>query len=321
MNETVKKCAAVTAFLSVALLTAACGGEPADDGKGQGPAPKQQAMDKRIHASLPKKIRDAGKMTVVMNGSSLPYWKTTPGKKGTYTGAGAELMRAVAEVMGVKVNYVAIPDISAAVASISSERYAFAFAPYGDSVGGPNERPGVEFVDVVQEVVPFLVRNGNPEKVKSLDTLCGIKLAAQVNGGAYERAVDQAEKCESEGKPKLDIVGVTGVPNGILAVRSKRADAFFSSGAPLYHAVAQSKGQMEVVGDDEANGFEGLFQGAVLPKDSKLTDPVLKSFQKLFKNGTYQRIMRNWDLDREIMDKPGVNLYAKWLAENEGSKE
>lgn len=322
MSKSVKKCAAATAALSVmsAALLTGCGG---DSGGGSGEAgnssgKKAVRMDKKIHDSLPKKIKDAGRMTVVMNGSSLPYWKSTPGKEGQYTGVGAELMQALGQVMGVKVNHVAIPDISAAVASVSSKRYAFAFAPYGDSVGGENERPGVEFVDVVQEVVPFLVEKGNPKKVNGLDELCGIKLAAQVNGGAYERAVEQAKKCKSKGKPKLDIVGVTGVPNGILAVRSKRADAFFSSGAPLFHAEAQSGGKLEVVGEEAANGFDGLFQGAVLPKDSELTQPVLKGFEKLFADGTYERIMKKAGLEREILDKPGVNLYSKWLAKHEG---
>ena len=260
------------ALLTVGLV-AACG--TAEDGPGDqhgtdAPAADAVAdvrMDSSIHDALPKSIKDAGEMTVVMNGSSLPYWETTPGKKGEYRGAGAEMMQAVAKIMGVKVTFVAIPDISGAIASISSKRYAFAFAPYGDSVGGPDARPGVEFVDVVQEVVPFLVKAGNPKHVSSLNRLCGIKLAAQVNGGAYEKAVAQSKKCRKQGK-ELQIVGVTGTPNGILAVRSGRADAFFSSGAALFYAAKSSKGQLEVAGADHDNGYAGLFQGAVLPQDA-----------------------------------------------------
>lgn len=309
-------------MLLTASLVAACGTSKDDPAARAGTnAPAQQAaadvsMDSSIHESLPKSIRDAGEMTVVMNGTSLPYWQKTPGKQGEYRGAGAEMMQAVAKVMGVNVKFVAIPDISGAIASISSKRYAFAFAPYGDSVGGPNERPGVEFVDVVQEVVPFLVKAGNPKGVSSLNTLCGIKLAAQVNGGAYEKAVDQAKKCRKQGKD-LQIVGVTGTPNGILAVRSGRADAFFSSGAALFYAAKSSKGQLEVAGADHDNGYAGLFQGAVLPKGSPLTQPLLKSFQKLFDNGTYDKIMKKWGLEREIMDKPAVNAYADWLSKQD----
>lgn len=308
MNARKVLLAALGLALPVASLTA-CG---SDATTSAGTA----EVDKSIHSALPKKIRDAGTMTIVMNGSNLPWWKSTPGREGAYEGAGAELMQAVADTMGVKVKYVAIPDISGAVASIASERYAFAFAPYGDSVGKPDGRPGVEFVDVVNEVVPFLVQKGNPKSVKSLDSVCDIKLAAQVNGGAYERAEEQAAKCKAKGKI-LEIVGVNSVPNGVLAVRSRRADAFFSSGAALYYAEKQSKGKLEVVGADSPNGFEGLFQGAVLPKDSALTEPLLRSFQKLFDDGTYEQIMKKWEMEEEIIDKPGVNLYSQWLAEQD----
>lgn len=292
---------------------AASGNSSANAGAGTSAA--ADGMVQSIHDALPAKIRDAGKMTVVMNGTNLPYWESVPGKESEYSGAGADLMKAVGEVMGVEVDFVAIPDISGAIAAISTKRYAFAFAPYGDSVGGPKERPGVEFVDVVQEVVPFLVKTGNPKGVASLDTVCGIKLAAQVNGGAYDRAVAQADKCKAQGK-NLEIVGVTGVPNGILAVRSGRADAFFSSGAALFYAAKSAKGQLEVVGQDSPNGFAGLFQGAVLPKGSDLTQPLLKSFQELFDNGSYAAIMKKWSLDNEMVDAPGVNLYAEWLKKN-----
>lgn len=323
MNKGTITTSAIGALL-LAVTAAGCGtsgtagqeasGAPAPAGNPTGGAVGENTA---IHDALPASIRDAGQMTVVMTGTSLPWWEATPGKTGEYTGAGAELMKAVADVMGVKVDFVAIPDISGAIASISSKRYAYAFAPYGDTVGGPKERPGVEFVDVVREVVPFLVKKGNPKGVSSLDQLCGITLAAQVNGSAYRLAQAQADKCKKEGK-SLNVLGVTGSPNGVLAVRSGRADAFFSSGAGLYYAAKTSNGQLEVVGADHANGFEGLFQGAVLPKRSEMTQPLLKSFEVLFQDGTYEQIMKKYGLDREIMDKPAVNAYATWLSTHKG---
>ncbi len=55
-----------------------------------------------------------------------------------------------------------------------------------------------------------------------------------------------------------------------MAVRSKRADAFFSSQAPLTYFVQQANGQLELAASGEKNGFEDLFQGAVVPKGSPL---------------------------------------------------
>ena len=272
-------------------------------------------MDQSIHNALPQDIQDAGALTVVISGANPPWWVTTPGKSEEYTGAGAELMQSVGEIMGVDVKIVAIPDISGAFAAISAKRYAFGFFPYADSVGGPRERPGAEFVDVLKEVVPFLVKKGNPKDITSMDELCGVTVAALVNAATYKVAEAQAVKCQAKGL-NLDVLGITSVPNGVLALRSGRADAFFTGGASLFYAAKESKGELEVVGDKYDNGFAGQFMGALLPKGSDLTQPLLDSFQKLFDNGDYVKIMKKWGLDSEIIEKPGVNLYAEWLVDN-----
>jgi polar amino acid transport system substrate-binding protein len=295
-------------LLSATLMTGCSAAEkPAD--------PDPSEMVQSIHDALPQDIQDDGSLTVVISGANPPWWVTTPGKAEEYTGAGAELMQEVGEIMGVDVEVVAIPDISGAFASISAKRYAFGFFPYADSVGGPRERPGAEFVDVLKEVVPFLGKKGHPANVTSMDDLCGVTVAALVNAATYKVAEAQAAKCQAAGKD-LDVLGIKTVPDGILAVRSGRADAFFTGGASLFHAAKESKGELEVVGDEYDNGFAGQFMGALLPKGSDLTQPLLDSFQILFDNGDYVKIMKKWGLDSEIIEKPGVNLYADWLADN-----
>jgi len=274
-------------------------------------------MNQAIHDALPKKIKDAGELTVVISYANPPWFITDPGKTGEYTGAGAQLMDRVGDVMGVDVNIVAIPDIAGAFAAISSERYAFGF-PYADLTGGPQERAGAEFVGVLQEVLPFLVLEGNPKKISSLDELCGVTVAASANAATYKAAEAQKLKCEAKGET-LDVLGTTSIPNGVLAVRSGRADAFFTGGAAIFYAAQESEGELEVVGDEFDNGFEGAFMGALLPEGSDLTQPLLGAFQILFDNGEYETIMKNWGMDREMIEKPGINLHTGWIQNNPSS--
>ena len=61
-------------------------------------------------------------------------------------------------------------------------------------------------------------------------------------GGSAERVIkDQAEKCKADGKEAITVQSYTDQPSSILAVRSKRADAFFSSQAPLTYFVSASQ--------------------------------------------------------------------------------
>ena len=99
----------------------------------------------------------------------------------------------------------------------------------------------------------------------------------------------------------------TDQPSSILAVRSKRSDAFFSSQAPLTYFVQQANGQLELAAVGKPNGFKDIYQGAVVPKGSPLAEVLRDSFKILMDNGTYAAIMKKWGLENNMIDKPGIN--------------
>ena len=107
-------------------------------------------------------------------------------------------------------------------------------------------------------------------------------------GGSAEKVIKaQSEKCVSDGKPAVEVQSYKDQPTSILAVRSKRADAFFSSQAPLTYFVKQSKGELELAGTGKSNGFDDLYQGAVVPKGSPLRRRAPRGIQEADENGTY----------------------------------
>ncbi|BAN95511.1 family 3 extracellular solute-binding protein [Plautia stali symbiont] len=118
----------------------------------------------------------------------------------------------------------------------------------------------------------------------------------------------QSAACEAAGKPAVVVQSFTDQPSSILAVRSKRSDAFFSSQAPLTYFIEQAQGQLELSGQGQKNGFGDIFQGTVVPKGSPLGEVVLDAYKELFANGTYVAIMKKWKLDGNMLPQPGRNL-------------
>lgn len=106
----------------------------------------------------------------------------------------------------------------------------------------------------------------------------------------------------------MTVQAFTDQPSSILAVRSKRSDAFFSSQAPLTYFVNQAKGQLELAGKGQKNGFGDIFQGTVVPKGSPLGQVVLDAYKELYQNGTYAAIMKKWQLEGNMTTAPGLNL-------------
>jgi polar amino acid transport system substrate-binding protein len=72
--------------------------------------------------------------------------------------------------------------------------------------------------------------------------------------------------------------------------------------------VAQSGGKLELAGVGKGNGFEDLFQGALVPVGSPLADVLLAALKKLHANGSYDAIMTKWGLDQNKLATPGLNL-------------
>ena len=255
-----------------------------------------------LRAKLPEALRTSGKMISVNNGSFPPYEIVTGTK---LTGASADLTDAIGEVLDVKIEHESVSGLPAILAGINSGRYQFAFGPIGDF---KSREESNDFVDWVQEFVVFAVQKGNPKGITSLDTACGQRIAVMAGGSAEKVIQVQAEKCKTDGKSAIEVQSFTDQPSSILAVRSKRSDAFFSSQAPLTYFVSQANGQLVLTGVGQKNGFEDLYQGAVVPKGSPL-GPVLKDAVKLLMdNGTYAAIMKKWGLENNMIKEPGLNL-------------
>ena len=70
-------------------------------------------------------------------------------------------------------------------------------------------------------------------------------------------------------------------------------------------------GQLELSGVGEKNGFENLYQGAVVPKGSEFGGILRDGLQILMDNGTYAAVMKKWGLGNNMIEKAGINLAGK----------
>lgn len=260
-----------------------------------------QKLDEGLRAKLPEDIRKSGKMVAVNNGSFPPYEIIT----GTeLTGATKDLSDAIGQILGVKIEHATVAGLPALLSGVNSGRYQFAMGPVGDY---PDRQKSVDFVDWAREYVVFAVEKGNPKSIKSLETTCGTRVSVMAGGSAERVLKEFSTKCTAQGKPEVAVQSYTDQPTSILAVRSKRADAFFSSQAPLSYFVQQSNGQLELAGTGLSNGFKDIYQGAVVPKGSPLAEVLRDSFNILIANGTYGTLMKKWGLDNNLIKEAGIN--------------
>ncbi|ORM55036.1 amino acid ABC transporter [Pantoea conspicua] len=262
-----------------------------------------QNVDQALHDRLPEQIKQAGRMISVNNGSFPPY-EIVNGPH-SMEGASADLTTALAQLLGVKIDHATVSGLSGVLTGINAGRYQLAIGPIGDY---PDRQQKVDFIDFVQEFVVFGVQKGNPAQINQLDDTCGKRIAVMAAGSAEQVIRQHSARCTAAGKPAVTVQAFTDQPSSILAVRSKRSDAFFSSQAPLTWFVNQAKGQLELSGKGQKNGFGDIFQGTVVPKGSPLGGVVLDAYKVLYQNGTYAAIMKKWQLEGNMTAAPGLNL-------------
>ncbi|MFE5485408.1 ABC transporter substrate-binding protein [Streptomyces sp. NPDC056527] len=158
---------------------------------------------------------------------------------------------------------------------------------------GQKTGTGVDFVDYFTASTGILVKKGNPENIRSLDDLCGKKLAVQ-RGTTYEQAAkDQAEKCKADGKPALTFESFPTDAEAQTRVKAGGAVADLND-SPVAAYIAKTAGG--------GNDFEaianktdaGLFGMAVDKKNTQLRDALKEAVDAIIKDGTYKAALDKW---------------------------
>jgi polar amino acid transport system substrate-binding protein len=262
-----------------------------------------QNLNADLRAKLPEAVLHAGELVAVNSGSFPPY--DIIGDDQVLTGASADLETAVGELLGIRIRNETVSGLAGVLSGIKSGRYQLDMGPDGDF---PDREPANDFIDWVREYVVFAVPKGNPKGINDIGDTCGLRVAVQSGGSAEQVIKKQSAACTASGKPAVDVQSFGDQPTALLAVRSGRSDAFFSSQAPLTYFVQATHGQLDLAATGRPNGFGTIYQGTVVQKGSTLGPVLLEAYQILFRNGTYAAIMKKWHLEGNMIPEPGIDL-------------
>ncbi|WP_020499456.1 ABC transporter substrate-binding protein [Sciscionella marina] len=267
----------------------------------------RQQTDQRLHDRLPAKIKARGSLIAVNNGSFPPY--TIAGSDGrALRGVSADLATSLGQLLGIRIENVTVDGLPSQLTGIKAGRYDLTLGPTGDF---PKRQKQNDFVDWVKEYVVFAVRKGNPKHIGSIEDTCGLRIAVMSGGSAEDVLREQVKRCAGARKPAPDIQSYKDQPSAVLAVQADRADGFFSSQAPLTYFVNMAGKDLQLAGVGKPNGFDTLYQGAVVPKNGPLRDVLTAAINELVRNGTYGKILSAWKVSHNGLDKAGINLARK----------
>ncbi len=270
-------------LIAVAMVLTACG----DDDNGDG-ALELTALGK----TLPAAIQDSG---VIRVGSDIEYPPIEFFKEGTkeVQGVDWDIAQAMGKELGVEFKFTNDTDFAGMIGSLNSGRYDIIMSAMNDTA--ERRGNGVDFIDYFLAGSSMLVKKNNPDKINSLDDLCGQTVAVQ-KGTVQETDIlaPQVTKCAATGKA-LELLTFEKDADAVQQVKNGRAVANLQDfPVAAYTALTSGGGKdFETAGEQIGSGPYGI---AVPTTQPELRDALQAALKAIIASGEYDEILRTWNV-------------------------
>jgi polar amino acid transport system substrate-binding protein len=295
-----RRSAAVGTALAALLLASACGGSSGTTSSGSTPS-VASSKDAALAAKLPPAVASAG---VVKVGSDVSYapveFFDTDGK--TVTGIDPDLAKAVGGKLGVRFEFTNAT-FDGLIPAVQSKRFDIVWSAMSDT---KDRQAKLDFVDYFNAGTSILVKKGNPEKINSLDDLCGKTVALQRGTTQEDVATKQQDACKTAGKTAINVLPFDKDTDALTQIKSGRAVADMNDfPVAAYNAKTSGGGNdFQVVGEQIEAGPYGV---GLRKEDTQLRDAVQGALKAIIADGTYDKVLAKWNVEKGSLKQAAIN--------------
>jgi len=279
---------ALAAVALVACATAGCANHDNDSAAGNKPTESVHS-DPTLFAKLPPRLQQSKMLAVGTEAMYPPYEYLEPDGT-TIVGIDPDLLQAITQRIGISFTQTNTA-FDGLLPSLAAGRFDVVSAAVSDT---PARRANYEFVDYFRAGQGILVKKGNPEKISTVEDMCG-KAVSVLTSSAQEALLNQFNTAECASDP-IVIASLPTDQDALLQVQSGRsAAAFTQSPVAAYNAKTVGGGsQFERANSEQ---IAPNFLGFVFDKKNvQLRDTFQAAIQSLIDDGTYKKILDSHDV-------------------------
>jgi polar amino acid transport system substrate-binding protein len=250
-----------------------------------------------IASTVPESIKSSGKLIVGVNLPYAPNEFKDP-SSGKIVGFDVDLMNAIAQTLGLTVDYREETDFSKIIPAIQGGTYNVGMSSFTDT---KQREQQVDFVTYFSAGSLWAQRAGD-----NIDpnNACGKKVAVEsTTVQDTEELPAKTKACTDAGKPPINVLKFDNQDQAASAVAVGQADAMSADSPVTLWAIKQSGGKLV----QDGNVFNSSPYGWPVQKGSALAQSLLQALQHLIDNGTYKQIATTWGVQAGMIDKPVVN--------------
>ncbi|MEU8646331.1 ABC transporter substrate-binding protein [Streptomyces sp. NPDC048674] len=246
--------------------------------------------DAALHDALPGTIKKAGTVKVATDVPYPPFEMFVKEGGSELTGLDYDLGQALGAKLGVRFEFTP-QKFDGIVPAIQAGKFDAAMSAITDK---KERQRVVDFVDYSQSGSGILVADGNPDKIGTLDDLCGRKVAVQAATNQLGLLKSRQVACGKAGGEPIDIQSFPKDSDAQLALRSGKviAQVLTKPAAGWTAKNADSGKAFDLVNDPEApGGYNASPNGIAVSKQlPELTSAIQKALQSLIDDGTLTKI-------------------------------
>jgi polar amino acid transport system substrate-binding protein len=250
-----------------------------------------------IAAQVPAAIKSKGTLNVATEAQYAPNEFIAPDGH-TVIGMDPDLVKALVEVMGLKVNVIN-STFEAIIPGLAAGRYDMGASSFTDT---KERQKTVDFVTYLSVGQAFLSKANAGPHLNALSELCGHTVSVEKGTVELEEAEKQNKKCKSERRSAIKLLIFPGQNDANLALSSGRSEIDYAD-SPIIAYQVRKLG----VSVRSSPTFGAAPYGLALPKGNGMAKPVLEALKALIANGTYAAILKKWELESAAISNPVVN--------------
>jgi polar amino acid transport system substrate-binding protein len=214
-------------------------------------------------------------------------------QNGQIVGFDADLMVALGQQLGVKVNKVNAT-FDTIIPGLLDGKFDLGNSSFTDTKSREQQ---VDFVTYFSSGEGFYVSSTSTASFNGLASLCGHSVAVESGTTEQTDAAAQAKKCS------VHVLTYSDQNQANLAVSSGRAQVGFLDSQVAGYVVNISHGQFKLVGTP----FGTAPYGFAVPKNSGLAPPLLAAVKKIMADGQYSQILAKWGVQGGAITNPQIN--------------
>lgn len=250
---------------------------------------------------LPAKVKSSGTIVDYIEPTYPPMEMV--GKTGTgLTGVDVLLARAAAKVIGVKLHIVTVETFAELFPALTSGRAEMVWSGIFDS---PTRFKLDTFADYFRTGSQLYIPTSEKHQFTKLSQFCG-KTVAGETATLFEGNLKQYFKKICTGGQGLNFVNLSGVAQQNLAMQEGRAQVAVVGPEIVDYLQKTTPGKYQPIGPT----IYPTYYGVVFPNNAfgkKLEHVVVLAIDKLIKDGKYQKILKQFGLQKQAVKKSTVD--------------